>query len=74
VIAICADVENSIRMGSYLIGRLGQMKEKPRAIGNVHTLGSMVAAEFAIQDARPESETVHRVRMNCLDRWLSKQI
>jgi 4-aminobutyrate aminotransferase len=63
-------VENSARMGAYLLGRLQEMQGRYPAIGDVRGLGLMVAVEFITPDGRPDPSMVQKVRLGCLERGL----
>ena len=59
-------VENSARMGEYLLARLRAMREKYPVIGDVRGLGLMVATEFTAGGGQPDTQTAKAVRVKCL--------
>lgn len=62
-------VENSARMGDYLMKRLCGLKKKHPVIGDVRGLGLMVAAEFG-KSGHPDKATTKAVQAACLERGL----
>lgn len=63
-------VENSARMGEYLMARLRILQEKYPVIGDVRGLGLMVACEFTSTDGQPDAKTAKAVRAKCLEMGL----
>ena len=63
-------VENSARMGEYLLTKLRTTQKKNPRIGDVRGLGLMVAAEFTTAQGEPDTETAKAVRVKCLERGL----
>jgi len=63
-------VENSARMGEYLVAKLRALAEKHPAIGDVRGLGLMVATEFSTADGQPDTQTAKKVRLECLEKGL----
>jgi len=63
-------VENSARMGEYLMSRLRTVQARHPAIGDVRGLGLMVAAEFTAADGQPDAGTAKAVRLACLEEGL----
>jgi 4-aminobutyrate aminotransferase len=63
-------VENSARMGEYLLDRLRAIQEKHPAIGDVRGLGLMVAAEFTTAQGEPDTSAAKAVRVKCLEQGL----
>jgi 4-aminobutyrate aminotransferase-like enzyme len=62
-------VENSARMGDYLMKRLYGLKKKHPVIGDVRGLGLMVATEFG-KSRHPDKATTKAVQAACLERSL----
>jgi 4-aminobutyrate aminotransferase len=63
-------VENSDRMGGYLLTRLRATQENHPGIGDVRGLGLMVAAEFTTAQGEPDTNTAKALRVKCLERDL----
>jgi 4-aminobutyrate aminotransferase len=63
-------VENSARMGQYLMAGLSAMQEEYPGIGDVRGLGLMVAVEFTTAQGEPDTGTAKAVRVECLKRDL----
>ena len=63
-------VENSARMGEYLMSRLRTVQARHPVIGDVRGLGLMVAAEFTAADGQPDAGTAKAVRLACLEEGL----
>ncbi len=63
-------VENSARMGQYLLAQLRALAEKHPAIGDVRGLGLMVATEFTTADGQPDTQPAKKVRLKCLEKGL----
>jgi 4-aminobutyrate aminotransferase len=63
-------VENSARVGAYLIARLQGLQGRYSAIGDVRGLGLMVAVEFVTPDGQPAPALVQKIRLECLERGL----
>jgi len=63
-------VENSARMGEYLMSRLRQVQTRQPVIGDVRGLGLMVGVEFTAGDGQPDGNTAKAVRVACLDAGL----
>jgi len=63
-------VENSARMGEFLMERLRRLKEEYPIIGDVRGLGLMVATEFTALDGSPADATAKAVVKGCLGRGL----
>ena len=69
---ICEEglVENSARMGDYLMSRLRTVQARHPVIGDVRGLGLMVAAELTAADGQPDTGTAKAVRLACLEEGL----
>jgi len=63
-------VENSARMGEYLLAGLRLIQQRYEGIGDVRGLGLMVAAEFTTVQGKPDTDTAKAVRVKCLERGL----
>ncbi len=63
-------VENSARMGEYLLAGLRLIQQRYEGIGDVRGLGLMVAAEFTTAQGKPDTNTAKAVRVKCLERGL----
>ena len=63
-------VENSARMGAYLLDRLRAIQKQHPGIGDVRGLGLMVAAEFTTAQGEPDTATAKAVRVKCLEQGL----
>jgi 4-aminobutyrate aminotransferase len=63
-------VENSARMGEYLVSKLRIMQEQYPVIGDVRGVGLMVATEFTTADGRPDTRTASAIRVRCLKEGL----
>jgi 4-aminobutyrate aminotransferase len=63
-------VENSARMGGYLLDGLRGIQEKHPGLGDVRGLGLMVAAEFTTAGGEPDGGTAKAVRVRCLEQGL----
>lgn len=63
-------VENSSRMGAYLIGRLQEIQSNTPIIGDVRGLGLMIATEFSQADGSPNPEATKAVWSRCLEKDL----
>ena len=63
-------VENSERMGRYLLDRLTPLKEHP-IVGDVRGLGLMCALELVKDKGTKEPSVVHPpgLRISCLNEW-----
>jgi len=62
-------VENSARMGTYLVEGLRRFQKKYPVIGDVRGLGLMVAVEFG-KSSHPDKTTTKAVQDSCLERDL----
>ena len=60
-------LENSTRMGEYLMARLRALQRKYPVIGDVRGLGLMVASEFSTADDQPDTKTAKAIRIKCLE-------
>jgi len=63
-------VENSARMGEYLMAQLQTMQQEYPVIGDVRGLGLMVATEFSTPDGQPDTKTAKAIRLKCLETGL----
>jgi 4-aminobutyrate aminotransferase len=63
-------VENSARMGKFLLAGLRTIQKKNPGIGDVRGLGLMVAVEFTTAQGEPDTEAAKAVRVKCLERGL----
>lgn len=63
-------VENSARIGEYLMSKLQTLQAEYPAIGDVRGLGLMVAIEFTTPSGRPATKTAKAVRLKCLEAGL----
>jgi 4-aminobutyrate aminotransferase len=63
-------VDNSARMGEYLVSKLRPLQKTYPVIGDVRGLGLMVAAELTAADGQPDAKTAKAIRVNCLERGL----
>ena len=63
-------LENSTRMGEYLLAGLRAAQTKHRGIGDVRGLGLMIAAEFTTAQGEPDTPAAKAVRVKCLERGL----
>ena len=63
-------VENSAKMGAYLLQRLNDLKAKYPHIGDVRGRGLMVGVEFSVPDSqgKPDKATTKAVAKACIDR------
>ena len=58
-------LDNAAKMGQYLKGRLNELKDRYRVIGDVRGLGLMVAAEFVGENNKPDGDLVHKILDYC---------
>ncbi len=63
-------VQNSARMGGYLVGRLRDLQSRFPVIGDVRGLGLMIGVEFTTAEGQPDGATAKAVRLQCLDEGL----
>jgi 4-aminobutyrate aminotransferase len=63
-------VENSARMGGYLMERLRALQAAYSVIGDVRGLGLMVGVEFTGKDGTPATAVAKAVRVACLEAGL----
>jgi 4-aminobutyrate aminotransferase len=63
-------VENSAKLGAYLLQRLNDLKAKYPHIGDVRGRGLMVGVEFSVPDSqgKPDKDTTKAVAKACIDR------
>lgn len=68
-------IDNAARVGSHLLARLGELKEKHEAVGDVRGLGLMVAVELVRNRASldPWPELRDSVVVDCFHRGLVVQ-
>lgn len=63
-------VDNSARMGEYLVSKLRPLQKTYPVIGDVRGLGLMVAAELTAADGQPDAKMAKAIRVNCLEKGL----
>ncbi|OYT62507.1 MAG: aspartate aminotransferase family protein [Thermofilum sp. ex4484_15] len=61
---------NAERVGSYLLKRLNELKEKYREIGDVRGLGLMIGVEIVDRDMRPDRDLAVRIIREAFKRGL----
>jgi len=63
-------LENTVRMGNYLLNKLNKIKNKYSTIGNVRGLGLMIAVEFVKENMNPNGEIVKKILNYCYNNGL----
>ncbi len=59
-------LENCVKQGAYLKGRLLELKEKYTCISDVRGLGLMLAVEYSHEDGSPAPDIWDKVKRSCL--------
>ncbi len=63
-------VENSAKMGAYLVSRLRELQKEYPVLGDVRGYGLMVGVEFSDAAGKPDATTVTAVLNKCLEQNL----
>jgi 4-aminobutyrate aminotransferase-like enzyme len=59
-------IENSAKLGDYLVSQLKLLQEKFPGIGEVRGLGLMVGVEFTDTEGKPDADRTTAVMNNCI--------
>lgn len=63
-------LEKAATMGEYAIGRVLEMKNTNKCIGDARGLGLMIGVEFIKEDGSPDKERLDKVMKKCLEAGL----
>jgi 4-aminobutyrate aminotransferase len=63
-------IEKAARMGDYAMGRILEIKDRTKGIGDVRGLGLMIGVEFIKEDGGPDKGRLDGVMKRCLEAGL----
>jgi 4-aminobutyrate aminotransferase len=63
-------VENSAKLGEYLLTRLKALQKEYPVIGDVRGVGLMVGTEFTTAEGKPDTQTAKTIRVECLKKGM----